>query len=244
MRGLQLATIVAACLCGLAPHAIAREPRSVSIADLTGLRDIGGPYSELALSPDGSTAVVVERRTDLAANNYTYVVIAIDTVSGQSREVGDAGQFVLRSDSGRHAGVGILRRPQFSADSRHIFYLREYDGAIEIWRAAIDGSGAAALVRAEGDIRRFRVDGDQVLYETSTARASLAADTEHGQYAGFAIDDRFTPSYSLTPMLDVDRDVRRWIFNLNSMQSAPATPEQPSSVIPLQQVPTTPPPQP
>ncbi|MEQ1488966.1 MAG: Atxe2 family lasso peptide isopeptidase [Terricaulis sp.] len=205
---------------------MAQRSRGVAIADLTALRDIGGSYAELALSTDGTMAAVVERRTDLAANDYRYAVIAIDTASGRAREVGDAGRFVLRSDSGRHAGVGMLRRPQFSADGRHILYLREYNGAVEIWRAAIDGSGAATLVRAEGDIRRFSVDRGRVLYETSTPRAALAADADSRQHYGFAIDERFTPSYSLTPMPEIDRDVRRWIFDLASLESTAATPEQ------------------
>lgn len=225
MRAVSLAAISAAFLCGSATHATAREPRGLTIADLTALRDIGGPYNELALSPDGAMAAVVERRTDLAANDYTYVVIVIDTASGRAREIADAGRFVLRSDSGRHAGVGILRRPQFSTDGRYVLYLREYDGALEIWRAAVDGNGAATLVRADGDVRRFRVDGNQVAYETSTPRASLAAVRASQQLTGFAIDDRFTPSYSLTPMPDIDREARRWVFDLVTMRSTPASPE-------------------
>src|SRR5690349_15768048 len=113
MRGRPLAAIAVVCLYGFAPQAIGREPRGVSIADLTALRDIGGPYAELAISPDGTTAAVVERRADLDGNDYDYVVLVVDTASGRTREVGSAGRFVLRSDGGRHAGVGILRRPQF-----------------------------------------------------------------------------------------------------------------------------------
>jgi len=226
IRACSVAAVAAACLWGVVPHAAAREARGVTIADLTALRDIGGPYSELTLSPDGATAAVVERRNNLAVNDYDYVVIAVATASGQSREIGSAGRFVLRSDSGRHSGVGILRRPQFSADGRYVLYLREYEGAIEIWRAWVDGSGAGTLVRADGDVRRFRVDGDRVVYETSTPRAWLASDAGRRDYAGFAIDDRFTPSYSLSPMPDVDRGAQRWILDLNSMQSAAATPEQ------------------
>lgn len=226
MRALPVAALAAACLCGFVSPAGARGARGVTIADLTELRDIGGPYSELALSPDGAFAAVVERRTDLAANDYNYVVIAIETASGRAREIGEAGRFVLRSDSGRHAGVGMLRRPQFSADGRYVLYLREHDGAVEIWRAAIDGSGAAALIRADGDVRRFRVSGSQIAYETSTPRTALAEDRAREQYSGFAIDDQFTPSYSLTPLLEIDRDVRRWLFDLATLQSTLATAEQ------------------
>lgn len=178
MRNLRRSLILAACLLGLGAAPAMAERRGVSIADLTSLRDIGGPYSELALSPDGNIAAVVERRADLAANDYNYVVIAIETSTGRAREIGDAGGFVLRSDGGRRSGVGILRRPQFSTDGRYVLYLREYDGAVEIWRAAVDGSNATTLVRADGDVRRFRVVGDQIVFETSTPRNALAADID------------------------------------------------------------------
>lgn len=208
---------------GIVPDAAAQDQRGVTIADLTALRDIGGPYSELGLSPDGSLAAVVERRTDLASNDYRYVVVVIDTATGDTREIGDAGQFVLRSDGGRHAGVGILRRPQFSTDGRFVLYLRENEGAIEIWRAPVSGSGATTLIRADGDIRKFQVAGAHIAYETSTARSELAADRASQQLSGFAIDDRFTPSYSLTPMLDIDRGVQRWLFDVATGQSVAAT---------------------
>ena len=225
MRDLASAAILAAFLCGAGADAGARERRGAAIADLTALREIGGPYSELALSRDGATAAILERRADLAANDYNYVVIAIDTASGRARAIGDGGRFVLRSDGGRRSGVGILRRPQFTTDGRHVLYLREYDGAVEIWRAATDGSGAQTLVRAEGDVRRFRLDDDLVVYETSTPRAALTAEVEQGRYAGFAIDDRFTPSYSLSPLPDIDRDVRPWMFDLATGRTV-AAPEQ------------------
>ncbi len=226
MRRMPRAVIVAAMLSGLIPSATAHDARGVTIADLTSLREIGGPYAELALSPDGGTAAIVERRTNLGVNNYDYVIIALDTRSGQARQIGDAGPFVLRSDGGRHSGVGILRRPQFSADGRYVLYLREHDGAVEVWRASVNGSGAETLVRADGDVRRFSVEGNRVLYETSTSRLSLASDAERRVYAGFAIDDRLTPSYSLTPMPDVDRGVQRWILDLSTMESIAATREQ------------------
>src|SRR5690606_23906766 len=148
------------------------------------------------------------------------------TATGRTREIGDAGRFVLRSDGGRRAGVGILRRPQISADGRSVYYLREHAGAVEVWCAATDGSGAATLIRADGDIRRFRVVGQQVVFETSTPRRDLAADRDRGQYAGFAIDDRFTPSYSLAPLPEEDRDVRRWVFDVSTSRTSEATPEQ------------------
>ncbi|PZO55838.1 MAG: hypothetical protein DCF16_01850 [Alphaproteobacteria bacterium] len=225
---LRLGSLLASAVCAwaISTSPSAGEPRGARIADLTALRDIGGHYFELALSPDGATAAVLERRTDLSANDYTYVVIAIDTATGRTREIGDAGRFVLRSDGGRRAGVGILRRPQFSADGRSVYYLREYSGAVEVWRAATDGSGASTVIRADGDIRRFRVVGQLVVFETSTPRRDLAGDRDRGQYAGFAIDDRFTPSYSLTPLPDEDRDVRRWVFDVSTGQTSEATPEQ------------------
>ncbi len=226
MRKLCQSLFLAACLCGVRSEPATAQRPGVSVADLTAIRDIGGPYSELALSPDGSMAAVVERRTNLAVNDYDYVVIAIETLSGRVREIGDAGRFVLRSDGGRRAGVGILRRPQFSADGQSVLYLREHDGAVEIWRAPVTGNGAATLVRADGDIRRFRIEGEHLVFETSTPRSVLAAEVDRGRYAGFAIDDRFTPSYSLAPLPDIDRDVRRWVFDLSTQQTEAATLEQ------------------
>jgi len=202
------------------------ERRAVTIADLTMLRDIGGPYSEMALSPDGRMAAVIERRTDLAVNDYNYVVIAIDTATGLAREIGDAGRFVLRSDGGRRAGVGILRRPQFSADGLYVYYLREFNGGVEIWRAAVDGGGSASIVRAEGDVRRFRLSGTDIIFETSTARREQLREFERGRDVGFAIDGRFTPSYSLTPMPDPDRDVRAWMFDPAAGEGRAATADQ------------------
>ena len=187
-----------------------------TIADLAALRDIGGPYGELAVSPNGETAAVIERRADLERNDYRYVVVAIDSASARSREIADAGGFVLRSDGGRRAGVGILRQPQFS-DSRTLYFLRENAGAVQIWAAAIDGGGARALTPAAGDVRRFRVDGARIVFETSTPREALRADAERRERLGFRIDDRLAPSYSLEPMPDIDRDIGVWTLDLATL---------------------------
>lgn len=201
----------------------ASEPArgSARIEDLAALVELGGPYAELAVAPDGARVAVIERRT--LGDDYRYAVIAIDVRTAGVRDIGDAGGFVLRSDGGRHAGVAMLRHPQFSADGASVLYLRDAEGRIEIWRARVSGAGAEALVRADGDIRRFRVAGDRVIYEVSTPRDDLAAEAAQRTRSGFAVDERFTPSYALTPMPAIDRDVRTYAYDLALGQTSQAS---------------------
>lgn len=213
--------LVGAVLATAWPAAADPARGGASIEDLAALVELGGPYAELAVAPDGARAALIERR--MLGDDYRYAVVAIDVRTGAAREIGEAGGFVLRSDGGRHAGIAMLRRPQFSADGASVFYLRGAEGRIEIWRAPVDSAGAEALVRADGDIRGFRVTGDRIVYEVSTPRDELATDAAQRQRSGFAVDERFTPSYALTPMPETDRNVRTYVYDLAHGQTSDAS---------------------
>lgn len=207
--------LMATLLC-LAAGASAQSRRPASVEDLMALNDAGGAYSELAVSVDGAFAAFIEQRKRLESDDYENVVVLVDIATGASREIGDAGPFLLRSDGGRHAGIGALRQPQFSGDGRFVYFLRSADGAVEIWEASTESGIARAIVQADGDIRRFRVVGATIVFETSTSRATLALDRQSQARSGFAISDTFTPSYSLTPLPAVDRDVATWTQDLTT----------------------------
>lgn len=204
---------------GLAPASVSADPplRPATIEDLAALRELGGPFGEFALSPDGGAIAVIERETDLGDDAHRFRLVLVDTDAVRPPQViADAGGFILRSDGGRRAGIGVNRAPQFSPDGAWIYYLKEREGAVEIWRTGRDGARSEQVVRAEGDVRRFRVEASRLLFETMTPRSAIAAQRAHEERFGFRADDAFTPSYSLRPLADEESGRALWSLDLTT----------------------------
>ena len=159
-RALRLRTAIALVLAAALPTA---APAAPTVAELIQVTDLGS----LAASPDGRKLAFRVERADIAGNSYELEWYVAELATGEVRRVGSGGEPI-------YAGAGLLAREQavWSPDSRFIHYRALSDGAVGLWRAAADGSGAAALLVEAGDIESVgpASDGTSLLYVTGPAR--------------------------------------------------------------------------
>lgn len=190
------------------------QSHAARTVDLFALRELGGPRSYLAPSPDGQHIAVFERAMDVARDRYTHEIVVIDLATSQARRVARAGDIILASDAGLRSGAPLDRRPVWSADGAWIYYIAEVDGRAEVWRAAADGSGSALVIPTPGDVRRLAVAADAVILETATPRDELAMVQAHALRFGFRVNEDFKPLASMLPTPRDDANATLWRFSL------------------------------
>ncbi len=110
----------------------------------------------LALSPDGAHVAYTEGRWQKSTNDRKADLWVVECKTGKARKL----TFDRASD----------RSPQWSADSRHIYFLgnrkREgekrppYDGKAQVWRIGLDGGAPQAVTRVEGGVDQFGLARD------------------------------------------------------------------------------------
>lgn len=208
--------------------------------DLARLRDIGpvDPSQQYAglfsVSPDGGKAAFQLRRGDPASNAYCLAMVVVDLrTKGRIVVVDRGGDFIrlrldFRGKANFPSGFADAITPRWSPDGKWIFYRRRDGGAVQLWRAAADGSGSEAVTDSGDDIDDFRVsaDGRSIIYATRPGlRAALAAIDGEG-LSGFHYDDRFSPASSNRPFppAPIDRVVR--VLDLASMRTRIAKPDE------------------
>src|SRR5690606_13662676 len=101
------------------------------------------------------------------------------------RRLADGGPALQNS-----AGVALAARVAWSADERWIYYRALVDGKIDVWRAAVDGSGAEPLTHDPADVRNFHLsdDGASLVYSVGATREEVR-EAEQAEYdRGVRID--------------------------------------------------------
>ena len=166
----------------LAPAWPAVAAGVVSPRQLLEVVDLGPPV----VSPDGRHVAVRVERAAIERNTWesTWFVVAMDGAS-PPRRLADGG--VPLRDS---AGITLPEAPVWSPDNRWIYYRALLDGAVDVWRAAADGSGAEPLTRDPADVRGFVLDdsGHTLRYRVGATRERVAA-AERAEYEhGIRID--------------------------------------------------------
>lgn len=158
-----------------------------AIRSLVETVDISG----LAVSPDRR---MLAFRTDQAsigrnAHEFVWHVARLD----QDERVGTAGY-------GGHAlwsGLGglLTAPPVWSPDSRFIYYRALSDGAVQVWQAAADGSGARAVTTDDADIISFDLasDGRTLTYRVGATREAIRRAEEAEYDAGVLVDASVDP---------------------------------------------------
>lgn len=156
---------------------------AVSPRRLLELIDFGRPV----VSPDGRNVAFRTEQASVERNTWDTVWYVQSFGMDTPRRVADGG--VPLRDS---AGGALSAVASWSSDGRWIYYRAKVDGAIDVWRAAVDGSGAEPVTRDPADVRAFELapDGRRLRYSVGPARREVLA-AEEAEYAdGIRIDAR------------------------------------------------------
>jgi len=141
--------------------------------------------SSLAISPDGRSVAFRQEQASVERNDYATTWLVQPLTGAAARRVADGGE-PLRYDY----GGTISEPPQWSPDSRWIYYRALLDGQVQVWRAAADGALAEPVTHDSADVEAFTLstDGRQILYTVGASRAEIqrAEQTEYDQ--GVRID--------------------------------------------------------
>lgn len=187
--------------------------RSVTVDDLTRLRDIGPIASAdkrsdmLSLSPDGKWIAFQLRQADPVSNTYCLGMAIMPTGGGGARVIDVGGTLILHKVksygwAGVPSGVPTVVMPRWSPDNRWIAYLKRTKGSIQVWRAEIGGIGGSAVTHSPSDVEDFRLtnDGQSLVYKTRRQLLDVeAAITREGQNRGWRLDNRAYPIRSARP---------------------------------------------
>lgn len=145
-------------------------------------------FSQPVLSPDGSQVAFRTERASVERNTYDTIWYVQQVKGGDGmppRRIADGG-VVLRDI----AGVSQPVAPVWSPNGRWIYYRALADGKIDVWRAAVDGAGAAPVTHDAADVRDFRLaDNGRILqYSVGATRAEVTG-AELAEYdVGIHID--------------------------------------------------------
>ena len=126
--------------------------------------------SRPAISPDGKSVAYRRAQAQVAANTYALSWwIAPTDGSGPPRQLADGGG-PLWVD----AGVLQADAPQWSPDSRSIYFRALIKGQVQVWRASVDGAGGGAVTHDPADVESFRLlDAHRLAYRAGATRAEI-----------------------------------------------------------------------
>lgn len=155
----------------------------ISPRQLLEVVDFGPPV----VSPDGRQVAVRVEQASVERNAWDSTWYVID-MGGDTppRQVAQGG--VPLRDS---AGIVLPEAAVWSRDGQWIYYRALLDGAVDVWRAASDGSGAEPLTHDPADVRAFTLssDGLRLTYRVGATRRQVAA-AERAEYErGIRIDE-------------------------------------------------------
>ena len=141
----------------------------------------------LAASPDGRRVAFRSDRASVEGNDYRLAWHVVELATGERRQIADAGQAIVNDP-----GLADAEPPVWSPDGRWIHYRALVSGSVQIWRAAVDGSGAAAVTDEDGDVLSLHLseDGASLDYEVGPSRREIEQ-AELAEYeSGILVDGR------------------------------------------------------
>ncbi|WP_407352493.1 Atxe2 family lasso peptide isopeptidase [Luteimonas sp. R10] len=134
----------------------------VEITDLSGV----------AISPDGASVAFRTERASIERNAYdaSWYVQNLHVPDLPVR-IADGGTPLRDS-----AGFSVAETPQWSRDSRWLYYRALVDGEAQVWRASRDGHRAEPVTSDAANIERFLLseDGRSLVYRVGAAREAIA----------------------------------------------------------------------
>ena len=153
----------------------------VSPRRLLEVADIASP----TVSPDDRSVAFRVEQASVERNTYDTVWYVQGLGDAWPRRVADGG--VPLRDS---AGESLPSKVLWSPDNRWIYFRALFDGKIDVWRAAADGSGAEPMTHDAADVRDFVLgEGGRVLKYSIGATREEVRSAERAEYdQGIHID--------------------------------------------------------
>ncbi|MBG9791096.1 dipeptidyl aminopeptidase [Paenibacillus dendritiformis] len=145
--------------------------------------DFGMPV----VSPDGTKVAYRIERASIERNTYD-TDWYVQELNGESLPLRVADGGVPLRDS---AGVSRLSHAIWSPDGRWIFYRALLNGGVDVWRAAVDGSGVEPLTLDAADVQDFALDetGQILKYRVGATREEVMVEEEAEYHRGIRIDE-------------------------------------------------------
>ncbi|WP_312571163.1 Atxe2 family lasso peptide isopeptidase [Brevundimonas sp.] len=157
--------------------------------------------SAVAISPDNRSLVFRVEHASVADNKYQSEWYVSDILGDRlPLLIAHGGEPLQTSDSRSE-----LEIPQWSSDSRWIYYRALFDGEIQVWRAPIDGGGAEQITQDPANIIRFQLKTDgTLLFEVGATRDEIEK-AELAEYkSGILIDGHIHGSQNLYRSFPID----------------------------------------
>lgn len=172
--------------------------------DLLSLKDIGGAFGIVSVSPDERSVAFEIQQPDFRADTYrSEWYIARTDGRGMPVDVGSGGDVMLEpAPFGRVDGARADVRAQWSPDGRWVAFLRKDGGQIQVWRSRTDGGGEEQVTHSGANVLSFawRPDGRAIYFEVGRSRKAMARRDRLEGERGYLLDDRFFPDYSTKPL--------------------------------------------
>lgn len=188
------------------PDTMKPAPRQISVHDLLSLRDIGGYYGELSVSPDGEHVAIQIQQAVVADNAYRTGWFVVDVKSPKTPvPAGEGGEPILfGEDSGYINGSRVAHEAKWSPDGRWFAYRLKRYGEIQIWRSSADGKIQEKLTSNAGNVGAlsWSDDSNHIYFRVGSSRAARAAALQAEGENGYLFDERFVPYISTKPLFE------------------------------------------
>lgn len=143
-------------------------------------------FSSLAIAPDETVVAFRETRASIERNTHESVWYVQPLEGGAPpMRIADGGSPL------RRGGLVLNEAPQWSRDSRWIYYRALIDGEVQLWRAARDASRAERVTEDDADIDAFQLlsGGKHLVYRAGATRAAIRRAEEDEHDRGIRLDE-------------------------------------------------------